>query len=67
MQQFLDPGDDVIEVQDLRADHFAAGEGEQLAGQPGRPFGGQGDLPEVVAGYLSVLRPVGSGGGGEFF
>ncbi len=52
------PGDHLIQVDDLRAHHFAAGEREQLVGQPGRPLGGQLDLPDVAAGCSAALGPV---------
>src|ERR1035441_10185682 len=49
VQQLLHRGNDAVKVEDLRPDHLPAGEGEQLAGEARRPFGGQGDLPEVAA------------------
>ena len=57
-QHFLDRGDDLVDIQDLRPDHFPAGEGEQLAGEPGRPFGGQLDLLQVAKGRVPALGPV---------
>ena len=64
-QQFLHLGDDGVEVEDLRPDHVAPGEDEQLMGKPGRPFGGLLDLSEVSAGRLQVLGWVGPGRGGD--
>ena len=41
---------DVVKVEDLRAGHLPGDEGERLAPQARRPFGGQRDLAEVAAG-----------------
>ena len=65
-QHLLHRGDDLVEVEDLRLDHLPAGEGEQLAGEARRPFGGPRDLSEVAAGRFQALWPVGFGRGGEF-
>ena len=65
-QHFLHRGDDGVEVEDLGPHHLPAGEGEQLAGEAGRPFAGPADLPEVVAGRLAAPGPVRFGRGGEF-
>ena len=48
-QHLLHRADHVVEVQHLRLDHLAAGEGEQLVGQRGGPLGGPLDLPDVLA------------------
>ena len=64
-QHFLDRGNDIVDIQDLRPYHFPAGEGEQLAGEPGRPFGGQLDLLQVAEGRVPALGPVRSGRGGQ--
>ena len=65
-QHFLHRGDDGVEVEDLRPDHVAPGEDEQLVGKPGRPFGGLLDLREVSAGRLQVPGRVRPGRGGDF-
>ena len=57
-QQFLDRGNHLVEIQDLRPYHLAAGEGEQLVGEPGRPLGGLLDLLDVAEGRLPALGPV---------
>src|ERR1700722_2079454 len=69
-QHFLDRGDDGVEVKDLRPDHVAAGEDEQLVGEPGCPFAGFLDLREVSAGRFQVRGQVWAGysrGCGDFF
>ena len=47
LEQLADVGDEVVEVQDAGLDDFPAGEGQQLAGQPGGAFGGLLDLPGI--------------------
>ena len=56
MQQLLDPRDDLVEVQRPRLHDVAAGEGQQLTGELGRAFGGELDLPDVIADRLPVDR-----------
>ena len=48
-QQLLDSFDDVVEVQHAGLDDIAAGEGQQLVGEPGGALGGPLDLPDVLA------------------
>ena len=48
VEQLLDLGDDVVEVEHPRLDDLAAGEGEQLVGQGGGAFGGPLDLSDVA-------------------
>jgi hypothetical protein len=64
-QHFLDRGNDTVDIQDLRPYHFPAGEGKQLAGEPGRPLGGQLDLLQVAEGRSPVHGPVRAGRGGQ--
>ena len=65
-QYFLQRGDDVVNVEDLRACYLSPGEGEQLAGQARSVFGGLPDLPKVAASRLQALRPVGFGRCAQF-
>ena len=52
-------GDQVVEVQHARLDDVAAGEGEQLASEPGGPLGGDLDLHQIGADGLPLdLRGV---------
>ena len=54
MQQVPYLGDQVVEVQHARLDDVAAGEGEQLAGEPGGPLGGRLDLRQIGADVLPL-------------
>ena len=57
-QHLLHPGNDLVQVENLRSHHLPAGESEQLVREAGRPFGGQLDLPDVAAGRFPALGPV---------
>ena len=57
-QHALHGGDGGVEVEDLRPHHLPAGEGEELAGEAGRPLAGPADLAEVGAGRLAARGPV---------
>ena len=58
-QQVQYLGDQVVEVQHARLDNVAAGEGEQLASEPGGPLGGDLDLHQIGADGLPLdLRGV---------
>ena len=48
LQELLDPGDHLVEVQHPRLDHLAAGEGQQLVGQVRGPPGRLLDLADVI-------------------
>ena len=48
-KQLLDAGDHLVEVKHARLDDLAAGEGQQLVGQPGGSLGGLLDLVDVIA------------------
>ena len=60
-QHLLHPGDDLIEVENFRPNHFSAREGEQLPGEVRRPLGRLGDLLVIADRRLDAFGPVGFG------
>ena len=65
-QHLRHPRDHLVEVEYLRPHHLPAGQGEQLAGEAGGPFGGLFDLRDVAAGGFPASSPVRVGRGVHF-